>query len=88
MIAADTRPRQAPAIEVNEVADGYVVYDPGRDRVHYLNHTAVLVLELCTGATRVGDMPVLVQEVFGLAEAPVQEVDACLARLFEEGLLC
>jgi hypothetical protein len=42
----DTRsnPVAAPDLEINAVSDGYVVYQPGRDRVHYLNQTAALLL--------------------------------------------
>ena len=42
-------PLAVDGVEVVPTADGYVVYDEQRDRVHYLNHTAVLVLEFCTG---------------------------------------
>lgn len=80
-------PQQVHGIEVNRVVDGYIVYQPDRDRVHYLNHTAVLVLELCTGAISAHDMPGLVQDTYALAEAPRAEVAECLARLLEEGLV-
>jgi len=80
-------PRPAPGIQTTEVADGYLVYDPGRGRVHYLNHTAVVVLELCTGRTRARDMPGLLQAAYDLPEAPVAEVRECLEKLFLEGLL-
>ena len=58
-------PRRAEGIEVNEVADGYIVYQASRDRVHYLNHTAVLVLEMCNGRVSAGQIP-------GLPEAGVR----------------
>ena len=83
----EARPRPVAGIQVNEVADGYVVYDPSRERVHYLNHTAVLVLELCTGQTRAADLPGLIQEAYDLPEPPVEEVAACLESLFQEGLV-
>jgi hypothetical protein len=43
------RPVRSDSIDINPVADGYVVYDPATDLVHYLNHTAAMVLELCGG---------------------------------------
>ena len=74
-------------VEVNEVDDGYVVYQPERDRVHYLNQTAVLLLELCDGRTRAGDLAALLKSAFALPEPPADEVAACLASLVDEGLL-
>ena len=80
-------PRTVAGIQTNEVADGYVVYDPSRERVHYLNHTAVLILELCTGQTKAAHMPRLVQAAYDLPEAPVAEVMDCLEKLLQEGLV-
>ncbi len=44
-------PTQAPNLEINEVADGLVVFDPIAQQVHYLNSTASVVFELCDGET-------------------------------------
>jgi hypothetical protein len=83
----DSRPRTIEGLEINEVADGYVVYDPARDRIHYLNHTAVVVLELCNGGVTAGELARLVQTAYDLPEPPVAEVGDCLDRLVEEGLV-
>jgi hypothetical protein len=80
-------PRKADDLEVSEVVDGYVVYQPARDRVHYLNRTALIVLELCTGAHDPGQITAAVQEAFDLPEPPTAEVDACLAQLRSESLV-
>jgi hypothetical protein len=81
------RPRTVDGIEINEVADGYVIYDPTRERVHYLNQTAVLVLELCNGQTAAGDLPALIQAAYDLPEPPGQEVAQCLQTLLDEELI-
>src|SRR5262249_35525069 len=39
-------PRHIEGLEINPVEDGFMIYRPDADRVHYLNHTAVLILEL------------------------------------------
>jgi hypothetical protein len=83
----ESSPRPVDGIQVNEVADGYVIYDPNRERVHYLNHTAVLLLELCTGQVKAGDLPGLLQRAYGLPEPPVAEVTECLRKLLQEGLV-
>lgn len=83
----NTCPRPAGGIEINKVADGYIVYHPERDRVHYLNHTAVLLLEFCNGQVKAEEMPGLLQAAYDLPEAPVDEVAECLQKLFDEGLV-
>jgi hypothetical protein len=79
---------KAPDIEINEVADGYIVYQPGRDRVHYLNQTAAVVLELCNGRDTENDLPELLRLAWDLAVPPVEEVTECLESLRKEGLIC
>lgn len=64
-----------------------VIYDPGRDRVHYLNHTVVLLLELCNGEITAAELPALVQAAYDLPEPPMAEVAGCLEKLSEEGLV-
>jgi hypothetical protein len=83
----DACPQVSEGIEINKVSDGYIVYQPERDRVHYLNHTAVLLLELCDGKTRAGDLAELLKSAFALSAPPTSEVSECLAKLFEEGLV-
>ena len=80
-------PRQAPGLEINESTDGFLVYQPDRDRLHNLNASAFLVLESCDGTRRVGDLPALLADAFGLAVPPHDDVAACVANLLREGLL-
>jgi hypothetical protein len=80
-------PKAAENTETNEVADGYIVYQPDRDRVHYLNQTAAILLTLCNGENRVADLPELLRLAFDLAAPPATEVRDCLERLVNEGLI-
>ena len=80
-------PEQAPNLDVNEVDDGLVVYDLTNDRVHYLNVTATLVFELCTGAHTDDEIVGLVSEAWQLPDPPDAEVRACLAQLRDEGVI-
>jgi Coenzyme PQQ synthesis protein D (PqqD) len=84
---ASPNPKMAPDLEVNEVADGYIVYQPDRDRVHYLNQTAALVLELCNGRNAEADLPELLQLAWDLPTPPVEDVAECLEALRKEGLI-
>lgn len=79
--------RSADGLQISQAASGYVVFDESRDRVHYLNHTAVLILELCDGELSPEDIAAYLQEAYSLSEPPTTEVEAYLARLAEEGLV-
>jgi hypothetical protein len=80
-------PVMTSGLEINTVADGYIVYQPDRDKVHYLNQTAALVFELCNGRNPEADLPRLVQLAYDLPEPPVEEVRECLQTLVKEGLI-
>src|SRR5258705_3910664 len=54
------RLRQAPGLEISETLDGVLAYQRDRDRVHFLNPTAALVLESCDGTLPVGELPALI----------------------------
>lgn len=81
------RPRRAAGVELSEVTDGFLVYQHDRDRVHYLNATAALLLEICDGSLPASDLPPFLAAAFSLPAPPRDEVAACLAQLLAEGLL-
>ena len=81
------RPSVVDGLELNEVKDGLIVYEPERDRVHYLNATAAVVFTLCDGTHDVTGIAELVGTAYGLDEPPVAEVEECLDQLRAEGLL-
>jgi hypothetical protein len=83
----DLRLERAPNIELREVTDGYVAYDALRDRLHFLNPTATLLLEVCDGSLVAGDLPPLLAEAYKLSEPPTAEVESCIEKLLAEGLL-
>jgi hypothetical protein len=80
-------PKIAENIDINEVEDGYVIYQSEKDKVHYLNKTAVLVLEACTGNNSLADITSIVKEAYKLSEDPEKEVADCLNSLIREGLV-
>jgi hypothetical protein len=81
------RPEPASGIDVHEVDDGFVVFDGSTDRVHYLNPTATVVFSLCDGTRTTKEIAGLVQSAWELDAPPVDDVDACIAQLRDEGVL-
>jgi hypothetical protein len=80
-------PARVSDVEIEEIADGYLVLDQRQQRVHYLNHIAALVLELCTGGRDDEEIARLLQRAYELGEPPLQDVRACLSALVREGLV-
>ncbi len=78
---------RTPGLEINEVTDGFLVYQRDRERVHFLNATATLVLESCDGTLEAAELPALVAAAFDLETPPVDDVADCLRTLLREGLL-
>lgn len=81
------RPRRAEGVELGEVTDGFLVYQPERDRVHYLNPTAALLLEICDGSLTAEQLPAFLVAAFQLPAPPRAEVEACLTQLLAEELM-
>lgn len=80
-------PVKAAGLEIHPEVDGYVVYQSARDKVHFLNHTAVFVLELCDGVHSAADIRVIFREMFPASEDPARDVDGILGRFVEEELI-
>lgn len=80
-------PTVADGLEINEVPDGLVIYDPARDRVHTLNATAAVVFTLCDGTEDLESLAEDVAQAYELAEPPVAQVEACVDHLRAEGLV-
>jgi len=78
---------QAANLEVHEVPDGYIVYQTDRDRVHYLNKTAAIILEFCDGLRDRNDIVLRVAKVFELGPSAHEEIGAGLDALVKEGLI-
>ena len=79
-------PTQAANLEINEVADGLVVFDPAVQQVHYLNNTASIVFELCDGATSPEQMVALAAEA-APSDAWPDVFDGCLSDLRRQKLV-
>jgi hypothetical protein len=78
---------RAEGLDVNEVPDGYVIYQTAADRVHYLNKTAAIVFELCDGAHGAEDIVARVSRMFEVEGAADGEIESCVQSLLKEGLV-
>ena len=84
---SDTRPQRLDGLEAHEVEDGLVVYQASNDRVHYLNPSAALVFELCTGEHTEEEIGDVLAAAWSLPTPPRAEVRECLAQLRSEGVV-
>ena len=81
------KPKHIDGLDIEQTEDGYIIYEADKDRVHYLNPTAALILELCNGSNSIDAISELVQEAFHLPEAPEQVVRETITQMTGEGLL-
>ncbi len=80
-------PKHVGDLDINPADDGCVVHHLEQDRIHFLNPTAVLILELCTGENTPEQIADLVKQAYSLPEAPLEDVQQALEQLKTEGLL-
>jgi hypothetical protein len=80
-------PKVSEGLEIHEMDEGLIVYQDSTDRVHHLNHTAAVILELCDGTHSIVEIAQSVGKVFALAESPEIETEACIEGLVSEGLV-
>jgi hypothetical protein len=86
-IAPETKFSAVAGIEVNRVPDGAMVYQNERERVHFLNPTALIVFELCGLNKTAGEIEAFITNAFALDVAPTAAVRECLTSLLDEGLV-
>jgi hypothetical protein len=80
-------PSAIDGLDTSEVDDGLMVFDPARDRIHFLNGTAAVVFTLCDGARDRQGIADAMSTVFGPDAVSRTEVEACLAQLEQEGVI-
>jgi hypothetical protein len=68
-------PIRTDGVEVNDVADGIIVYRSADDTAHHLNPLATLVYELCDGRART-DLVATVADFAGLDPDEAERVVA------------
>ena len=81
------QPEKIEGLELNEAEGGVIIFNEKLDRVHHLNNTAAIVLELCDGHRGVEEIAAMVALAFGLDEPPLVATERCLATLRLEGLV-
>jgi PqqD family protein of HPr-rel-A system len=81
-------PARTAGLDISAVDDGYVVYDPQTDLVHYLNPTAAVTLELCDGGRTAAGITTFLNEMFSVSGDDVlAAVTTCIGQLRDLGLL-
>lgn len=74
-------------LELSQVPDGYVIYQVRRDRVHFLNPSAVAVFELCREGITVPEVVRYLQQAYDLPTPPEDMVRDCVDLLVTEELI-
>ena len=84
---AQDRPRRAAGVELAELPGGLIVRQTEPSRVHQLNNTASVILDLCDERRTLIQIAEVMAEAFELEGLPLHEVAACVAELRRTGVL-
>lgn len=68
-------------------ADGFIATLPGSKSATWLNHTAVIVLELSNGTNSSAAIAEFLADAYQLATVPTESVQSCLEDLLTAGLI-
>jgi hypothetical protein len=79
--------KSAKGFVLVEFEDGLMIYQPDRDRVHYLNQAAALVFELCRGGNSPATITELLGEAYGLTQPPGEPVKRVMKSMLSEALV-
>ena len=85
--ASISRYAKTCGLEVNEVPDGYVVYQSSKDRVHFLNPVAAVIFELCDGNHTAADIRSILVDGYDLSLFPDRDFEVALNTMVGEGLI-
>ncbi len=73
------KPRAIEGLEVRRTGNDVIVHDPANERIHVLNRSAGMVLELCDGAHAPADIAAsLCSRTGAPAERVLGDVEAAL----------
>lgn len=79
--------RRRDQLEITPAADGYLVRVPNGNAITWLNRTAYLVLQLCTGANSDSAIAKALARAFDLNRFPFDSVRTTIAELVTAGLV-
>jgi hypothetical protein len=78
------RPRHKPNYRLEKLDGEILLTHPGTTKTIYLNHTAVLVWQLCTGQYTTTEIAQLLQDAFPDADASIaDQVEETLQHLLD-----
>ncbi len=83
----ETLYRKNDGIEVHEMKDGFILYNPSSDTVHFMNHSAMVIWELCTGNNSVHAIGAMIDELYELDMQSGDMVRKTLEDLASLGLI-
>lgn len=69
----DWKPRKKSNLEIKEVEEDLIIYDPSKDAIFLLNKTAKIVLEMCDGNFSVKEMADIISQTLNLDKKEILE---------------
>ena len=70
-----------------ETDDGCIFLDDQNEMFHRLNYSGAITLDCCDGTRTVLDIAGVLQRIYGLDHAPIEDVRLCAAELLNKNLV-
>jgi|SRR5581483_807168 len=70
---AATRPSVRDDLTICEIDGEAVIFDPRGSELHYMNHSAALVLDLCDGSATMKEMAAAIADVYEMRAEEVEK---------------
>lgn len=83
----DERPVRRTDVEVVDVGDEQLIWDPNTDRVHRLDAVAALIWPFLDGTATLGELAADVADVWGISAEQAQEALSSMIDLLESAFL-
>jgi putative component of toxin-antitoxin plasmid stabilization module len=87
MDAAIDNPKRSDGLDISPAEGGYIIHQPEQDRVHFLNATAIVILELCNGDNSSQQIADLLRQAYELPNDQLGMVAETLGQLKAAGLV-
>jgi hypothetical protein len=81
------KPKKAEGLDFTETDDGFAVFDPKNGKVHFLNNTGVIILEICDGTYTCEEIVGMIEATFKVTDITKEEIRSYIENLYNEHLL-
>jgi len=81
------KPKKTDGLEITDTEAGFAVFDPKNGKVHFLNNTGVIILEICDGNHSIDEVVGMIESSYSVTDVTKEEIRNYIENLYHENLL-